>query len=950
MPRLWLVLFFLLVPSVAEAVAPRAEWRTIVTPRFRIHYHEGTGELAARVSRVAETGLDDLVDVFDHHPSTPIHIVITDETDDANGFAQTLPQNLVTIFAGVPPALTTLGDYDDFMRLLVLHELAHIVHIDTILGIPRWVNIVLGKTMVPNSVQPTWFIEGVAVYLESQLTSGGRVKSAYIDTLVRTQVLTGDFPDVDRLSHFTRTFPGSSYAWFLGGRFVDFIVRRHGEEAIAKMSRAYGARPIPYALNLVAERATGETFVDLYDAWWEEERQRAQAVVDRVTAEGLVQGTAIVRPSPLVEYPRFSSTGELAIVESPRNDDQELVVLDRALERERLRIRVIDGRGSFSPDGKLYLATTRDTVDRVFGHRDLEWIEVSTGDRWFRTEGWRLSEPDVSPDGKTIVAVAQEAGRTRLVTLSAHGEDDPVTLGELEPGEQVYDPRWSPDGRHVAASVLVSDDGGRQIVLFDRDGRRRTLTSGSPRNLTPCWSADGTKVFFTSDRGSVFDIHSVDVTTGELERLTNVVSGAFSPAAHPDGESLVFVHALATGWEIRTLSLVSAKPLAVRAPVPNRTVTATASTDVYPDEPYDPWDTLTPKAWLPSASVDGLGDTFGVILAGNDALKQHAWSLGVRYGIESERIGFDFTYTNRQTWMPLTLSAALAHTTRPGRFSPSVAEDDRLETIFRTRANLTLPLGRWDSGHAISFSYGVETRRGLTLLDPDPQAPSPRGFGDLTLASASASWSFSNARGFSEAVSSLFGNGLSVTLRVHSPLIGSDLRVFDVTAAWTGYLRMPYLKQHVLAARVSMGGAAGDPNGRSVYVLGGLPVRNVVTDAIDGIGFGIDIIRGYERAVFRGNAFYLGTLEYRFPLTSLMQGWATLPVYLDRVHGAVYFDAGAATPTFVDLGTTKAGVGAELRVDLALGYVLPYTLRFGVARGLAQEGIDNVYLVLGGLF
>jgi hypothetical protein len=202
------VLCSLTCTSLAEAAAPRLEWRTVVTPRFRVHYHEGTEALAGQVAGWAEPTLDLLVELLGHHPHVPIHVVITDETDAPNGFAEVLPQNIVTLFAAVPHPFSTLGDYGDFMRLLFIHELTHVVHLDTISGLPAWVNAVLGKQWAPNLVQPSWFIEGVAVYTESRFTPGGRNRSPYVDMLVRSQILGDQFPDLSVLTHYTPALPG----------------------------------------------------------------------------------------------------------------------------------------------------------------------------------------------------------------------------------------------------------------------------------------------------------------------------------------------------------------------------------------------------------------------------------------------------------------------------------------------------------------------------------------------------------------------------------------------------------------------------------------------------------------------------------------------------------------------------------------------------------------------
>ncbi|MCA9551343.1 MAG: PD40 domain-containing protein [Myxococcales bacterium] len=939
--------------SAAEAAAPRVEWRTVVTPRFRVHYHEGTEALARQVAGWAEPTLDMLAAYLDHVPSVPIHVVITDETDSPNGFAEVLPMNVVTLFAAVPHPFSTLGDYDDFMRLLFVHELTHVVHLDTISGLPAWVNAVVGKQWAPNLIQPSWFIEGVAVYAESTFTAGGRNRSAYIDMLVREQTLGDQFPDLSVLSHYTRRFPGGNFPWFLGGRFVDFIARRHGVEALAAMSVDYGGRALPYGVNLVSSRATGETLVEMYEAFQAEERVKTDALVARVRAAGEVEGARVMRPSPLVTFPRFSPRGDLAIVEAPRDDDQTLVIVAPDGVTERARLRTSDGRGAFTPDASRYVATVSDVFHQVFSYSDLELIEIDTGTRRRLTHGARLSAPDVAPDGRTVVAVQQGAGRTALVLLSLDDPDALRTLTALA-DRQVYDPRFSPDGRHVVASVSEPGTAARQLWRFDvASGAHEALTGAGEqsaawaRHVGPAYSADGAWVYFAADVDGVYDLHRVAVATGEVERLTRVLTGAFTPAPRPGSEEVLYVQGEVDGWSLRRLV---PEPLAQGATPLRPAVTATVSTETYRDEAYAVWESLLPQAYLPSWSDDGVGQVVGISLSGTDAVKIHAYSLNLRYGLTSKRLGYAFNYSNRQTFASFGFSSNLYTTTRPFSFAARLSTEDRLESIFTARLSVTFPLSRWDTGHSVSVSYGVELRRGVDLPGYDVYDDPPQGLGDLNLASLGVSWYYSQTRGFAESYGAAAGNSFDVGVRLHDPRIGSAVRVVDITGHVRQYLSIPGLEHHVLALRLGFGGAAGDPAGRAVYALGGLPVRDVFSDALNNLGVGSDVIRGYPVASLRGNAFYLFNAEYRVPLWAIYQGVATLPFYLDRLSAAVFCDAGDTPVGTLRPQDIKVGVGGELRLDLSVAYYRGLNVRFGYGRGLMEEGIHNVYLVLGGVY
>ena len=74
------------------------------------------------------------------------------------------------------------------------------------------------------------------------------------------------------------------------------------------------------------------------------------------------------------------------------------------------------------------------------------------------------------------------------------------------------------------------------------------------------------------------------------------------------------------------------------------------------------------------------------------------------------------------------------------------------------------------------------------------------------------------------------------------------------------------------------------------------------------------------------------------------RGISTLPIFFERINGAVFCDYGSA---FNDAATAefKTGVGGELWFDTTLSYVVGFTFRLGYARGLASGGLDKVYFV-----
>ncbi|HZA35389.1 MAG TPA: hypothetical protein VE505_10700, partial [Vicinamibacterales bacterium] len=89
--------------AAATRYDPSLRFRSVTTPHFVIHYHQGEETLALRLSLIAERVHTDLTARMQHAPGGRTHIVLVDQADDPNGWATPVPYNLIEITA-VPPA------------------------------------------------------------------------------------------------------------------------------------------------------------------------------------------------------------------------------------------------------------------------------------------------------------------------------------------------------------------------------------------------------------------------------------------------------------------------------------------------------------------------------------------------------------------------------------------------------------------------------------------------------------------------------------------------------------------------------------------------------------------------------------------------------------------------------------------------------------------------------
>ena len=191
--------------TASAQLPPNDEWRTLETLHFRVHFTPPLEQEARRAAVNAERSYTELSTEL-VPPRGTIDLVVSDNLDFVNGYATPFPSNRIVVFTHPPSDASGLRRYDDWNRLVVLHELTHIFHLDRSRGIWRVAQAIFGRNplLFPNIYQPNWVIEGLAVYFESRLTGYGRLESSEHSMIARAAALANRLPALQELS------PGTS--------------------------------------------------------------------------------------------------------------------------------------------------------------------------------------------------------------------------------------------------------------------------------------------------------------------------------------------------------------------------------------------------------------------------------------------------------------------------------------------------------------------------------------------------------------------------------------------------------------------------------------------------------------------------------------------------------------------------------------------------------------------
>lgn len=124
-----------------------------------------------------------------------------------------------------------------------------------------------------------------------------------------------------------------------------------------------------------------------------------------------------------------------------------------------------------------------------------------------------------------------------------------LTLDELFRFQRVSDPQVSPDGRHVVyvvTEVLPAENRTQSdlwLAPTTGDAAPRRLTFGPTHDRHPRWSPDGRWIAFESNREGDYQIYLLPMADqgGEARRLTTLAAGATGAVWAPGGDQLAFV-------------------------------------------------------------------------------------------------------------------------------------------------------------------------------------------------------------------------------------------------------------------------------------------------------------------------------------------------------------------------------------------------------------------------
>lgn len=919
----------------ANSYDPALTWQTLHSQHFNVHFHDGEQALAAEAARVAEDVHARLTAYFSWTPARATDIVLNDRVDMTNGAATPLPQNTIILYL-MPPDESALADYADWLDLLITHEYTHIIHLDKASGKIRFLRAAFGRFpfFFPNRFQPTWLIEGLATYQETDVARGiGRGQSSYFDMVMRMEVESGIKP-LKQVNQIFSSWPGPSAAYLYGVNFYTFLHDKYGDEKIKALIETYSSNLLPYSVN----GTTRDVFhTRMHTLWREFEqylRDKHSPTILAIKQQGIIAGDALSNNGYFKSNLHTQNDDIYYIANDGFSNAALMHIAPNATAPERL-VNVNPGADfDIHPQGGV-MVTQLELSHNTNLLYDLYRFDSATRSVTRLTHGARYRTIAWRPDGLALAAIHYELGLQRLDLISPQGillE----TLWRANEKENVGQISWAPDGRHLVASLFTPENGWdlHEFDLADRSWRK--LTSSSALEIQPHYTRDGLAILFSADDNGIFNVYKLDLATGNITTLTNVLGGAFNPAQNSVGD-IVYTGYSAKGFDIFKLNS-NALPI---LPAPTRTSGPSAIQREFRPlaenvsiTAYQPLASMSPKLWLPYYYATANQNEWGLTTYGSDALFRHAYQSIVAYDVTNNLVIGDIDYVYDR-WYPQIHTYA----GRINRIRIGENNDKQMRHIDNVQFDITQPFSRINQQLLVGLSAAT-TQQSYTPLTSNTTALATRS--DTT---AGVGFAFDSTKAFPFSISRTDGRSVSFTAEA-SDMALSNYQGQTLKLDWREFVRV---KQNSVFAARFVGGFGFD-HPRPFHLGAALPDDNSgAVIPFNQREFGL---RGFlpNLAELEGRRMLLGSLELRLPLGLIERGIMAPPIALDRLSSSVFVDSGNAWDDGVKPARLHSAAGVEATLRTILFYSIPINLRLVVAFPLDRYGTRGGSISAGSSF
>jgi hypothetical protein len=933
------------------ALDPRVNYDKISSENFDIIYDAKSYELAKLYLQEAERAHKILVEIFGISPAKTV-VVLDDSYDIANGSAIGVPRPLVNAYVNPPTPLSTIDHFSYWPRDLFVHEYTHILNMEPTKGIWKPFRFVFGSLFRPNMLLPRWYLEGLAVEMESRFNQFGRLKSTDYDAMIRAFYLDSKWGE-DNLSAInessTPSWPGGQRPYFYGALVWHELVQSKSLSIIKTFNERY-ARRFPWFITRPMVDELGMTYQDFLKNVYTKYGSLAQKQIQKISEQEITKGTPILTKDSVFDHsPQMSPDGDkLLFVSQNLDGDSKIYVMKRlgdtwvpltSVNPKEADLHLDDiakddiQRASWFPNSNKIVFDSNEKFDRANHFYDLFTFDFDKKEIEPLTKGLRAREPAVSPKGDQIIYVSAASGKTSLYTVDSAGKN-PTLIYSPTGYDRVSRPDFLSDDEIIFSEKTSGID---KLHVVNLKTKKTVRVLDFPAKY-PIVTSKG--ILFSSNKSGVENLYIVSSDFTSIKPLTNSLTRVINGTLDIKNNKIIYSELTGTGPQIKEATVpqnIKLLPPVTHMIAGDFTEKISEEVPTVNAEPkrYHALPYMFPQFWMPSVLLAQDGTIIDVMIPGSDPTGFHNYTLSGTYDTRPDKFSGYFFYDWKNS-----LGTTSFLVSDYNQWYSSLKDSTNSQKLL-VKHQVYIP----NLSNSWKAIFGYEYKKSSIVENI--------GFGPETrnhyFSGPSVAMTFDNMEQKNMAISP---SGEKAKAELTKYLSNTNHSEYTETFLKFSHFQKEWLpERHVLAftAQTSI------TNSHRNLLLGTTSSESEFTVGPSGDGF---VTRGYPAGEFIGYTIASGSLEYRFPLFEKWKGPDNPTAYfLKRIHGSVFAETltlkGAYfnelnQPKRANLGKYYSSGGVELKFDTTIAYHVPITWKVvgGYGFDTKANGGLNVYLVM----
>ncbi len=528
-------------------------WSQIKTDKFQIIFPNEANTDAQRIANTLTLTTTHTASGISSNIKKPIKIVFHNQNILSNGYVVWAPRRMELITT--MPQRSYAQNYID---QLALHEYRHVAQVEKLnQGFTRGLSFLMGE-IAPGAVTgilPLWFLEGDAVVNETALSSTGRGREpSFNQGLKAIELEKSRRLTYDQIYLGTyRTAAPNHYEF--GYQMVAYAQVKYGNTFWGNTLDLVGKRPftfIPFysglkkQANLSKTKLYNETF-DFMGAKWKEE---ASKIIPHTATQIQTE-----YKSKFVSYrfPYQQTDGSVIALRSSIDDINKFVHLKNGKEK------VLKVVGSFSGSqiaySDKYIAWEETRYDPRWEQRNYSVIKIYNQQNkktriLKRTE--RHFSPSINPAEDKIAV--QKVNPVNRSTIEIYDIESSLLIKDFEHPEGLlltYN-CWINDS---SIAIVTVSEKGKAIYVLDWLQNKWTKIFGESFNNISNLYAKNNIIYFTYTQDGRQNIYQLELTSGEVLRVTNTKTGVDFATVSQQNKQMIFSEYGSEGYKLKKLEM-----------------------------------------------------------------------------------------------------------------------------------------------------------------------------------------------------------------------------------------------------------------------------------------------------------------------------------------------------------------------------------------------------------